>query len=248
MERIRSLVAALMLATIPASGQFQIGTRNFTPAGGAPPSPVSAVHAMTGTVGVCSGASTCTFNFPNSPASGNRLVLFAIVNHGGATLTIASLTGSGCPTSFGSPVTNVATANSAIGEYAWTGVAAGSGACAVGLDAGGFFSNWDIGSGEFANAIGVETFGSAANNAASTLAITAGGATTVAGDYAIVCWGANAASGSAVATGWTSDFNGSTLGGFHQSGVSSGTTLTFSGSPISNGSAENIGIMVVLKA
>lgn len=215
--------------------------------GAAPPTPVSAVHAMTGTVGVCSGSSTCTFNFPNSPASGNRLVLMATVNHN-APLTITSLTGAGCPSSFGAATTSVATANSAMAMFAWTGVAAGSGACAVGLDAGGFFSNWDVESGEFANSVGIETFGSAANNAASTLAITAGGATTVAGDYAIVGWGANASSGSAAATGWTSAFNGSTLGAFIQSGVSSGTTLTFSGSPISNGSAENIGIMVVLKA
>lgn len=245
---LQALIVTQSLACFIGAQTMMLPVVNTKAAGGAPPTPVSAVHVMTGAVGFASGSSTATMTFPNSAVSGNWLEFYVILNHGNATVTITSLTGAGCPSSFGTAVINgTHTANNALGIWAWAAQAAGSGTCAVNLDAGGFFSNWDRCSGEFANTSGIERFGSAANNSASTLAITASGATAVTGDYATVCWGANAASGSAAASGWTSDFNSSTLGGFHQSGISSGVTPSFSGSPISNGSAENIGGMLVLK-
>jgi hypothetical protein len=130
--------------------------------------------------------------------------------------------------------------------YAWTGAAAGSGACTVGLSAGGYFSNWDVQSGEFAGAVGVDAYGSTANNGNTTLAFSAGSATTVSGDYAVVSWASNANSNSAVATGWTSAFNANYVGAFGQGSISSGTTVSFSGAPFGT-FAENISIMTVLK-
>lgn len=252
-QRIASVLLLWSFAANPLMAQGILpGILLPVAAGGAPPTPVSAVHAPQGLIGIsgCSGQSSCTYTLPYSPTSGNRVGLVMKVNHGNATLSITSLSGSGCPSSTAAfPVTtSAATANNAMGMWGWTGVAAGTGTCAVTVSAGGFFSNWDGASLEVANAIGVEAFGSAANNGASSLAITANAATTVAGDYAVVFWGANAASASAAATGYTSEFNASFFGAFSKASLSSGITLTFTGTPISNGSAENLGLMFVFKA
>jgi hypothetical protein len=227
-------------------GQAGIGGRAAMGGGyvAAPCTGLCLVHSWGNNYASCSGVSSCNYTLASNPTSGNILIVAVDV---AASVTGVTVTGSGagCPSSF----TNIGSTSGANpNEFVSYGVAAGSGSCTLTATLTGGTSNTGITGVELSGQAGsspIDATGDSVGNTAS-MTTTAGNATTLANDHAVLFQATQDGYGSPTASGWTAYVNYTYDGNLGQAVPTSGTTVsaTLTGLPTSGGTST---YLVVVK-
>jgi hypothetical protein len=210
-----------------------------------PTGPVIELQALSGNNynGCGGGVRVCSYSFPSNVTEGNTMVVGIALNDA-PNITVTS-SGAGCKSTKWIASAR-ATYGSFLSESTFTGVASGSGPCqvtatvpsptAIGIQLGEY-SNVDVSP--------IDAYGTMAESGTTTVNFSAGNATTVAGDLAVVLWCSQNVN-SSTSTGWTSTFNQKYIGGLTQYHIENGTTVNLTSTDFP-GSGVSTGVMLVLK-
>jgi hypothetical protein len=207
--------------------------------------PVIEVQAMSGNNynGCGGGVTVCSYSFPSNVTKGNTMVVGVALNDA-PSVTVTS-SGTGCRSTKWIAQAE-ANYSSFLSESTFIGVASGSGPCqvtatvrsatAIGIQLGEY-------SGVAVSPI--DAYGVMAESGTASVNFSAGNATTVPGDLAVVVWCSQNIN-SLTATGWTATFNQRYIGALTQYRIGSGTTGNFTSTNFP-GSGVSTGVILVLK-
>jgi len=207
--------------------------------------PVIEVQPLSGNnyIGCGGGVTVCSYSFPSSVTKGNTMVVGVALNDA-PDVTVTS-SGAGCRSTKWIANAKV-NYRSFVSESTFTGVASGSGPCqvtatvpanrAIGIQLGEY-SGVDVSP--------IDAYGTMPESGNASVSFSAGNATTVSGDLAVVLWCSQNIN-SSTATGWTATFNQKYIGAFTQYRIGNGTTVNFTSTDFP-GSGVSTGVMLVLK-
>jgi len=207
--------------------------------------PVIEVQALSGNNynGCGGGITVCRYSFPSNVTKGNTMVVGVALNDA-PDLTVTS-SGTGCR--YTKWISNAkVTYMSYLSESTFTGVASGSGPCqvtatvpanrAIGIQLGEY-SGVDVSP--------IDAYGTMAQSGNAKVSFSAGNATTVSGDLAVVLWCSQNIN-SSTASGWTATFNQKYIGALTQYHIGNGATANFTSTDFP-GSGVSTEVMLVLK-
>jgi hypothetical protein len=207
--------------------------------------PVIEVQALSGNNynGCGGGVTVCRYSFPTNVAKGNTMVVGVALND--APNVIVTSSGAGCRSTKWIARARVTYGNF-LSESAFTGVASGSGLCqitatvssptAIGIQLGEY-SGVDVSP--------IDASGTIAESGNASVSVSAGNATTVSGDLAVVLWCSQNIN-SSTATGWTATLNQKYIGAFTQYGNGNGATVNFTSADFPGKGVSTV-VMLVLK-
>jgi hypothetical protein len=210
-----------------------------------PGGPVIELQALSGNNynGCGGGVTVCKYSFPSNVTEGNTMVVGIALNDA-PNITITS-SGAGCRSTKWIPSAR-ATYGSFLSESTFTGVASGSGPCqvtasvplptAIGIQLGEYSG---------VDSSPIDAYGTMAESGNATVNFSAGNATTVSGDLAVVLWCSQNIN-SSTPMGWTATFNQKYIGGLTQYHIQNGTTVNFTSTDFPS-SGVSTGVMLVLK-
>ena len=245
----RLFVLLVLLPLLAAGGgQYTIPRATGAVATAAVTPTLAIVHSATMTN--CNYTTTCTATLPYSPTSGNLILFIVIQVNPDTTITIGSLSGAGCPSSFTAVAARVDYPGY-MSEYVFWGVAAGTGPCAIPWTAATATVNapayFEI-SGQSAGTP-IDAYGTYSGLSPTTITFSANSATTLNNDLAVVDQHCYSSGNTPTASGWTANaWNNGFGNNFYQTVASSGTTESFTGGSFGGSSClQSIAYMVIVK-